>query len=118
LIEEGVVPFCFVEGSYNQRLDIIAESGLPAGKTMWMFDQTDMAAVKEKFGSWACFGGNVPASLFKAGTPQQMEAYVKNLIATVGQDGGYFLTPGAVVDNAQPENVHAYLRAAREYGGY
>ena len=23
-----------------------------------MFDQTDMAAVKEKFGGWACFGGN------------------------------------------------------------
>ena len=118
LIEEGVVPFLFVEGSYNHRLDIIAESGLPAGKTVWMFDQTDMAAVKEKFGSWACFGGNVPASLFKAGTPQQMEDYVKNLIDTVGQDGGYFLSPGAVVDDAEPENVHAYLKAAREYGVY
>jgi hypothetical protein len=118
LIEEGVVPFSFVEGSYNQRLDIIAESGLPAGTTMWMFDQTDMEAVKEKFGSWACFGGNVPASLFKAGTPQEMEEHVKNLIATVGQDGGYFVTPGAVVDDATPENVHAYLRAGREYGVY
>jgi hypothetical protein len=118
LIEEGVVPFSFVEGSYNQRLDIIAESGLPAGKTMWMFDQTDMTAIKEKFGSWACFGGNVPTSLFKASTPQEMEEFVKDLIATVGQDGGYFLTPGAVVDDAEPENVHAYLKAGREYGVY
>lgn len=118
LIEEGVVPFLFVEGSYNHRLDIVAESDLPAGKTMWMFDQTDIAAVKEKFGSWACFGGNVPASLFKAGTPRQMKDYVKNLIDTVGQDGGYFLSPGAVVDDAEPENVHAFIDAGREYGVY
>jgi hypothetical protein len=118
LIGEGVVPFLFVEGSYNHRLDIIAASDLPAGKTVWMFDQTDLAAVKEKFGSWACFGGNVPASLFKAGTPQQMEDYVKNLIDTVGQDGGYFLSPGIAVDDAEPENVHAFIDTGKEYGVY
>lgn len=49
IIEEGVVPWLFVEGGYNQRLDIIAESALPAGKTIWMFDQTDMAAAKDSF---------------------------------------------------------------------
>jgi len=118
LINEGVVPFLFVEGGYNQRLDIIAESGLPAGKTMWMFDQTDMVAVKEEFGGWACFGGNVPASLFHAGTPQQIEDYAKNLIDTVGQDGGYFLSPGAVIDQARPENLKAFINVAREYGVY
>jgi hypothetical protein len=47
-----------------------------------------------------------------------MEEYIKNLIAIVGQDGGYFITPGAVVDDAEPENVHAYLKAAREHGVY
>jgi hypothetical protein len=41
LIQEGVVPFLFVEGGYNQRLDVIADSGLPAGRTMWLFDKTD-----------------------------------------------------------------------------
>jgi len=61
LIQEGVVPFLFVEGGYNQRLDVIANSGLPTGRTMWPFDKTNMAAVKQKFGSWACIGGNVPA---------------------------------------------------------
>lgn len=118
LIEEGVIPLMFVEGGYNQRLDIIAESGLPAGRTMWMFDQSDMAAVKEKFGSWACIGGNVPASLFKAGTPQQMEDYVKRLIDTAAPGGGYFVAPGAVIDDATPENVHAYIKTTREYGVY
>ena len=47
-----------------------------------------------------------------------MEDYVKNLIDTVGQDGGYFLSPGAVVDNAEPENVHAFIDAGRKHGVY
>lgn len=118
LIEEGVVPFMFVEGSYNQRLDVIAEAGLPAGKTMWLFDQTDMAAAKKKIGSWACIGGNVPASLFKAGTPAQITDYVRKLMDTCAPGGGYFISPGAVIDQAQAENVHAYLKAAKEYGVY
>jgi len=118
LIDEGIIPSMFVEGGYNQRLDIIAESGLPAGKTIWLFDQTDMAEAKKKFGPWACIGGNVPASLFKAGTPQQVEACVKSLIDTCAPGGGYYISPGAVIDDATDENVHTYLKVAREYGVY
>jgi uroporphyrinogen-III decarboxylase len=118
LIQEGVVPFMFVEGGYNQRLDIIANAGLPAGKTVWIFDQSDMSEVKKKFGSWACIGGNVPASLFKVGTPEQMKAYVKKLIDTCAPGGGFFLSPGAVLDQAQAENIHTYLKVAKEYGKY
>ena len=118
IIEEGIVPFLFVEGAYNQRLDIIAESGLPVGKTVWYFDRTDMAAAKEKIGQWACIGGNVPASLFKAGTPQQMEDAVKELIDTAGPGGGYFIAPGAIIDDAVEANAHAYLKTAKEYGVY
>ncbi len=118
LMKEGIVAAAFVEGRYNTRLDIIAESGLPAGKTFWMFDKTDMLAVKEKFGGWACFGGNVPTSMLLAGTPQEVKDYCKNLIETVGQDGGYFLAPGADIDVAKEENVRALIDAAREYGVY
>ena len=83
-----------------------------------MFDQTDMAAAKEKFGSWAAIGGNVPASLFKAGTPREMEDYVKGLIDTAAPGGGYFVAPGAVIDDATAENVHAYIKATHEHGVY
>ena len=118
LIEQGVVPFMFVEGGYNRRLDIIANSGLPAGKSMWIFDQTDMAEAKKKFGSWACVGGNVPSSLFKVGTAEHMEVYVKKLIEACAPGGGFFLSPGAVLDQAKAENIHTYLRIARECGTY
>jgi hypothetical protein len=118
IIRQGIVPYMFVEGSYNQRLDIIAQSGLPAGKTAWLFDRTDMVKAKEKFGKWACIGGNVPASLFTTATPQQVKDAVKKLIDTVAPGGGYFISPGAVIDEAQPANVHAYIKAAKEYGVY
>jgi hypothetical protein len=47
-----------------------------------------------------------------------MEAYTRNLIETVGQDGSFFLAPGAGIDNARPENLHAYINTARKYGTY
>lgn len=119
LIENGVVPVLFVEGGYNTRLDYINEDGgFPPGTTAWLFDKTDMRAAKEKIGDWACIGGNVPASLFKAGTPQQMKDYIKGLIDDVACDGGFFLAPGAVLDNVETANLHAYFEAGKEYGGY
>ena len=76
------------------------------------------APLGKKFGSRACIGGNVPASLFKAGTPAQMDACVKKLMDTCAPGGGYFISPGAVIDQANAENVQAYLKAAKEYGVY
>lgn len=118
LIEEGVVPYMFVEGGYNQRLDIITDPDIPAGSTIWIFDQSDMNEVKKRFTGWACFGGNVPASLLKAGTPQQVTDHVKALIDAVGGDGGYILSTGAVLDDAEAENVHAMIDTCKEYGRY
>jgi hypothetical protein len=118
LIDEGVVPYLFVEGGYNQRLDIITDPDIPKGTTIWIFDQTDMKEVKKRFGGWACFGGNVPVSLLKAGTPEDVRTYVKRLIDDVAQDGGFILSTGAVLDDAEPENLHALIETGKEYGVY
>jgi len=117
IIEAGMIPLPFVEGSYNNgRLDVIAASDLPAGKTVWLFDQTDMKLAKEKFGGFACIGGNVPSSLFATGTPKKMEGYCKKLIDDIAPGGGFFLAPGVVVDNAKSENMHAFFRTASKFG--
>jgi uroporphyrinogen-III decarboxylase len=118
LIEEGVVPYLFVEGGYNQRLDIIADPDIPKGSSIWIFDQTDMKEVKKRFTGWACFGGNVPVSLLKAAKPEKVADCVKQLIDEVGQDGGYILSTGAVLDDATPENLHAMIDTGLEYGRY
>lgn len=116
LIEEGVVPYLFVEGSYDERLDVIADSGIPARSSVWLFDKSDMRQVKRKIGSWACIAGNVPVSMLQAGTPAEVSDYVKRLIDDVGQDGGFVLANGASLDHARPENLHAMIDTCKSYG--
>ena len=116
LIEEGCVPFPAAEGGYNSRLEVIKD--LPKGKTLWMFDQTDMARAKKILGNTACMLGNVPLDLLGVGTPQQVKEYVKKLIETAGKDGGFILANGAFFDNVKAENLKAMMEAGREYGAY
>jgi uroporphyrinogen-III decarboxylase len=118
LVANGNVPYLFVEGGYNQRLDIVADPDIPKGTTIWMFDQTDMKEDKKRFSGWACFGGNVPVSMLKAGTPEQVKDYVKRLIDDVAGDGGFILSTGAVLDDAKAENLHALIDTGKEYGVY
>jgi hypothetical protein len=116
LIEEGMIPLCFAEGRFNSRLEAIMD--LPKGKTIWAFDQTDMARAKETIGTIACIQGNVPLSLFHAGTRDDIESYTRKLIDTAGRGGGYILDSGASIDNGAPENLQAMIDTAKEYGVY
>ncbi len=72
-----------------------------------------MNEVKRLWGGWACFGGNVPASLLSTGAAADVTAYCKKLIADVAGDGGFVLSPGAVVDHCKAENMRAMLDACR-----
>lgn len=116
LIDEGVIPFLFAEGRYGSRLEIISD--LPKGKTVWLFDQTDMARAKETVGRVACIQGNVPLSLMHAGSPEEVAVYTRRLIDTAGEGGGYIVDIGAVADAGQDENLHAMIKTAKEYGVY
>jgi uroporphyrinogen-III decarboxylase len=116
LVEEGIVPQFFAEGSYNKRLEIIAD--FPKGKCIWWFDQTDMKRAKEVLGDVCCISGNVPSSIMSVGTPDQVKAYCKELIEVAGNGGGFILTNGCNVDQARAENVRAMIEAGKEYGVY
>jgi len=119
IIAAGMVPLCFVEGGYDEaRLELIAGSGLPAGRTVWLFDRSDMRAVKKHFTGFACFGGNVPNSLFSAGTVAEMEDYCRRLIDEMAPGGGFFISPGATVDEANPDNVRAFMTCTEKHGTY
>jgi uroporphyrinogen-III decarboxylase len=114
MVEEGLLPLLFAEGSYNTRLDVISD--LPKGSVTWWFDQTDMARVAQILGGKTCIEGNVPVSLLTSGTPEDVDTYCRNLIETCGKDGGYVLTPGASAENAKPENLKAMVEAPKKYG--
>ncbi|MFO1400309.1 MAG: uroporphyrinogen decarboxylase family protein [Steroidobacteraceae bacterium] len=119
IIAAGMVPLPFVEGTFDEpRLELIANSGLPRGRTVWLFDRSDMKVVRKHFGGFAAFGGNVPVSLFRAGTPAEMEAHCKQLIDEIAPGGGYFLASGAPVDEADAAVVKAFIGCAEKYGVY
>jgi len=117
LVNEGILPLCFAEGSFNTRLDTI--NVFPKGGVCWYFDQTDMVKAKKKLGDKSCIMGNVPSSLLIAGSYTQVKEYCRNLIETCGVGGGYILAPGSAgIDRAKVENLRAMVDAAREYGFY
>ena len=114
LIEEGLIPCPFAEGGYESRLEIIQD--LPKGKILWKFDRTDMKKAKSTVGQTACIEGNVPISLMAVSEPDQVRKYCKNLMDTVGQNGGVILSTAGSLDVAKPENVHALIKSAKTYG--
>jgi uroporphyrinogen-III decarboxylase len=116
LINEGITPSLFAEGSYTTRLEIVKD--LPKGWVMWRFDRTDMARAKKVLGDTACITGNVPASLLHTGTPQDVKEYCRKLIEVCGKGGGYILAGGAGVGKVNPDNLRAMTEAAKEYGVY
>jgi hypothetical protein len=115
-IDEGMIPFLFAEGRYNSRLEIIAD--LPKGKTVWLFDQSDLARAKATIGKVACLEGNMPLSLLHAGTVEEVAAHTRKMIDIAGEGGGYIMDIGAVADGGRDENLHAMIKTTKEYGVY
>ncbi len=91
---------------------------LPKARTVWLFDQTDMARAKQTIGKVACIQGNVPLSLIYAGTPAETVDYTRALIDSARKGGGFILDIGAVADGGKDENLHAMIDTAHEYGRY
>lgn len=114
LIDEGLVPLLFAEGGYTSRLEIISD--VPKGTTIWWFELTDMVRAKETLGKVSCIAGNVPVSLLCTGTEGDVKEYCKNLIDSVGRNGGFILSSSAGMEGARPENVRAMIEFSREYG--
>ena len=115
-INQGLVPRLFAEGGFNNRLDSIQE--LPPGTSIWFFDRTDMLKARTALAKTACIMGNVPASLLVTGTTEGVKKHCQELIDSVGRDGGFILSCGAVLDEAKPENLKMMLDTAKNYGNY
>ncbi len=116
LAEEGIVAFPFCEGGYNSRLEYLKE--LPKYSSFWLFDRTDMVKAKEAIGDKIGIAGNVPAGLMLTGTPDDVKAYCKNLIDTVGKGGGYMMSWGTALDEGKADTIHAVIDYTKEYGVY
>jgi hypothetical protein len=116
LIDEGIIPVLFAEGTYDSRLETVNE--FPKGAVAWMFDRTDMAKAKKTVGQNCCISGNVPTSLMVTGSPKEVKEYCREIIEICAPGGGFILAGGAQADECNLENLRAMVEAADEYGIY
>jgi len=115
MIEKGITPFPFLEGTWDQRLEYFLE--LPKGSMVAHFAYTDMKKAKDILGGHMCIMGDIPSSLLNAGTPQQVEEYTKDLMAYCGKDGGLIVSNNPV-NQGKPECIRAMIDTVKKYGVY
>ncbi|NLE43202.1 MAG: hypothetical protein GX620_00670 [Chloroflexi bacterium] len=120
-VNRGFKVYCHWDNDLTPHLDTISHmaDGLPKGKLLLDLEKTNMKKAKEVLGGKICIYGNVPSALLCYGTPDEVDAYCKQLIDDCAPGGGYVLgTECEVPWNAKPENVRAVVDAASKYGWY
>ncbi len=117
MIDAGLVPMPLWEADCTKRLETIAD--MPAGKCIYWFERTDMVKAHEVLGDVVALRGNLSPSMMTTGTPDDVDAAVKNLVDNVWNKGGNLMLDCAfgVPDETPVENVRAMFDAARKYAG-
>ncbi len=115
LAEEDIVSVLHFDQDWTRDLARLRE--FPAKKCLLNLDgMTDIRKAKEILGDHMAIMGDIPASLFSIGTPDDIYNYVRDLIRDVGPTG-LILCPGCDAPlNTKPENMAAFIAAAREFG--
>ena len=117
LIEAKLIPLVMWESDCTRRLETIRD--IPPGKCVYWFERTDMVRAFEVLGDVVALRGNISPSVMTTGSPQDVDAAVKNLVDRVWNPGGKLILDCAfgVPDETPVENVRAMFAAARKYAG-
>jgi hypothetical protein len=110
LYEEGITSYLFIEGSYNNRLEYLAE--MPEKSLVCHFDQTDMKRVKEMLSDKFIIAGNVSPSLMTAGTVDDVRAYCGDLVELFS-DSAYIMAHGCYFENTTDEKLRAFMDSVK-----
>ncbi len=116
LIEAGITPVVFYEGVWDQRLDYLAE--LPKGKSVGLFQNSDIFKVKKVIGDVMCIQGGMPVSMLTT-SADEVRAWTKRLCEEVGKDGGFVMSTNiGDMEGAKPELVKVWVDSTKEFGTY
>jgi len=118
--EEGGMVIKHSDGNIWPLLDMIVEAGADAINPLEPSAGMDIAEVKAKYGRQVCLVGNIDCGdLLSHGTPDQVEAAVKQCIADAGVGGGFILSSSnSIHSSVKPENFVAMVRATHKWGRY
>lgn len=79
----------------------------------------DLDELQRRYGGEVCFCGNISVDTLSRGTPQEVDALVKQAIRTAAPDGGYIAgSANSIPYYARAENVLAMVQAIKKYGVY
>ena len=80
----------------------------------------DIVRVKKAYGERLCLVGNIDLHYtLTMGTPEEVDAEVKERIETIGVGGGYMISSAnSITSYCKIENVRAMIEAIRKYGAY
>ncbi|MBN1453832.1 MAG: hypothetical protein JW963_22650 [Anaerolineales bacterium] len=112
LYEEGITSYLFIEGTYNNRLENLAE--MPEKSLVCHFDKSDMRRVKEVLSDKFIIAGNVPASLMAAGTTDEVRAYCADLVELFEDTPAYIMAHGCYFENTTDEKMRAFMDAVKK----
>jgi len=113
--EKGYTPILHWDHDWTRDLERLDE--LPAKKVVLNPDgMTDVRKFRKIVGDNMSLLGDVPATLFAIGTPDDIYNYVRDLVRDTGTTG-LLLCPGCDAPiNTKPENMAAFVAAGKEFG--
>ena len=116
LIAKGLTPLLYCEGPYSSRLEILNE--LPEKQCVIRLDSADMPKAKAVLGKTHCLSGGFYAYDLVHSTPEAIREYLKFLLDTMGDGGGYIFDFGDRLDSAKSENLEAMMETFRDCAIY
>ncbi len=106
-------------GSIGDRIHLMVEAGYDGVDTMDPppLGNTDIAGVKERFGSQLFLKGNIdPVNVIRNGSPKEVYLKAVDCIEAAGRDGGYILSSAcSIAPEAPPENIRQLYQASIDH---
>lgn len=115
LIAEGITPVFHWDQDWGRDLERLLE--LPEKKCVLNLDgMTDIRKAAKILEGHTAIMGDLPPSILSSGTTEEVRTYIRNLVNDIGPEG-LILAPGCDGPlNSKPENMEAFVAAAREFG--
>ncbi len=113
LIGHGITPIFHLDGCWDRNIELFTT--LPPGKMIVELDgATDLAAAARALAGHTCLLGDVPATLFTLGTPEDVTRYCHRIAAAFPSGGWIFGSGCTLPYEARPDNVAAFFDASRD----
>jgi len=113
LIDAGITPVVFYEGNWEQRLPYLAD--LPKGKTIGMFQRSDIFQVMEALRGVMCVMGGMPVSMLSGSTPEEVRTYTRRVCQCAREGGGFIMTTDiGELEGCNPELVKVWIETTKQ----